>query len=65
MDIELRKLYTELIDTLNRSSVGVEAKRILLELLAKECELKANEKISNELQTITEKGEMENGTELD
>lgn len=65
MDIELRKLFNDLINTLHNSTACIEGKRVILELLAKECELKANEIISNQLQIITEKGEMENGTELD
>ena len=65
MDIELRKLYNDLLDTLNKSNACIEGKRITLEMLAKVCELQANIEISKQLQTITEKGELDNGTELD
>lgn len=65
MDIELRKLYNDLLTTLNQSNACLEGKRITLLLLSKECELQANSKISQDLQTITEKGELDNGTELD
>lgn len=65
MDIELRKLYNDIISIVSSSKVPIEAKRITLELIAKQCEIQANEKMSNELQTITEKGEMENEPKLD
>lgn len=60
MDIELRKLYNDLLHTLNQSNACLEGKRITLLLLSKECELQANSKISQDLQTITEKGELDN-----
>lgn len=65
MDIELRKFYNDIISIVGTAKVPIEAKRITLELVAKQCELQANESISTQLQTITEKGELDNGAELD
>lgn len=66
MNTEIRQLQDSLLDVLNSSNAPLEAKRILLCLLAKDCELKSNALIQQEMnETITEKGEMENVTELD
>lgn len=67
MNTEIRQLQENLLDVLNSSNAPLEAKRILLCLLAKDCELKANAKIQEEIanEKITEKGELDNGTELD
>lgn len=60
----IRQLQEDLLETLNKSPVNLEVKRLLLALLAKDCELKANI-IMQGNQTVTEEGELENGTELD
>ena len=67
MNHEIRELQNNLLQVLNASNAPIEAKRLLLCLLAKDSELKANAIIQEELaeQTITEKGELDNGTELD
>ena len=63
MNKPIRELEDNLVAVLNASQVPYECKRVVLENLMIKCELKAVEEMANE--TITEKGEMENGTELD
>ena len=46
-------------DVLNKSIAPIEAKRVVLALLAKDCELKVNSILVQE--TITEEGEMKDG----
>lgn len=63
---ELRKLYNDLLDVLNKHNTSMEAKRITLALLEKQCEIEANNEIVREMsETVTEEGELGNGTELD
>ena len=62
MNTELRSLYNELLEVLNKHNTTMEAKRITLAYLEKQCEIEANNEIAREMsETITEKGEMENG----
>lgn len=64
MDRELRELNNQLVNVLNKSRVPAECKRVMLLMLAKECELQANENISQEIkqkETIIEKGDMDDG----
>lgn len=67
MNTEIRQLQDSLLDVLNSSNAPLEAKRILLCLLAKDCELKSNSLIQEEManKTITEEGELNNGPELE
>ena len=60
-NLEIRTLYNNLTDALNGSNVCAEGKRIVLELLAKECQIAANNEIitaNSEMTTITEEGEL-------
>lgn len=65
MELEIRKLHNDMIDLLEESAAPMEAKRILLLMLAKHFELGANERIKVEIEaqktmeTITEKGELQ------
>ena len=63
MNRQIIELENSLVATLNASQVPYECKRVILENLMIKCELKATEEMARE--TITEKGEMENVTELD
>lgn len=63
MNKPIRELEDNLVAVINASQVPFECKRVILENLMMKCELKAVEEMANE--TITEKGEMENVTELD
>lgn len=63
MNKPIRELEDNLVAVLNASQVHFECKRVVLENLMMKCELKAIEEMANE--TITEKGELDNGTELD
>ena len=60
---EIRNFETDLINVLNAYDFPFEFKRVMLEKLAMKCEREADKAIIGE--TITEKGEMENVTELD
>lgn len=60
---EIRNLETDLLNTINAYDLPYELKRIVLEKIALQCERESNKEIINE--TITEKGELDNGTELD
>lgn len=62
MDRIIRQLENDLLDVLNKSIAPIEAKRVVLALLAKDCELKVNSILVQE--TITEEGEMKDGTGL-
>jgi len=65
MDFEIRQLQENLLEILNASAAPIEAKRLLLALLAKDCELKANALMQQaQREAITEEGEL-NGSELD
>ena len=59
MDRIIRQLENDLLDVLNKSIAPIEAKRVVLALLAKDCELKVNSILVQE--TITEEGEMKDG----
>lgn len=63
MNKPIKELEDNLVAVLNASQVPFECKRVVLENLMIKCELKAIEEMANE--TITEKGEMENGPELE
>lgn len=63
MNKQIRELEDNLVAVINASQVPYECKRVVLENLMIKCELKAIEETANE--TITEKGELDNGTELD
>lgn len=63
MNKQIRELEDNLVAVLNTSQVPYECKRVVLENLMIKCELKAIEEMANE--KITEKGELDNGTELD
>ena len=63
MNKPIRELEDNLVAVINASQVPFECKRVILENLMMKCELKAVEEMANE--TITEKGELDNGTELD
>ena len=63
MNKQIRELEDNLVNTLNASQVPVECKRVILENLMMKCEIKSFESALSE--TITEKGELDNGTELD
>lgn len=62
-NLEVRKLYNDVLSIVNQSPLPYEVKRIVLEDLAKQCEVQANAAIQNEL-PVTEKGALEDGTEL-
>lgn len=65
-EIQIRQLQDQLLGALNNSPVNLETKRLLLSLLAKDCELKANAMMQEaNMQTITEEGELNNGPELE
>ena len=63
MNKQIRELEDNLVNTLNASQVPIECKRVILENLMMKCEIKSFESALSE--TITEKGELDNGTELD
>lgn len=63
MNRQIRELEDNLVAVLNASQVPYECKRVVLDNLMMKCEIKAIEEMSKE--TITEKGEMEDVTELD
>ena len=63
MNKPIKELEDNLVAVLNASQVPYECKRVVLENLMIKCELKAIEEMAHE--TITEKGELDNGTELD
>lgn len=63
MNKEIRQFYNSLTGVVNQSTLPYELKRIVLEDLAKQCEVEANAAIQNEL-PVTEKGALEDGTEL-
>jgi hypothetical protein len=63
MNKQIRELEDNLVAVINASQVPYECKRVVLENLMIKCELKAFEEMATE--TITEKGELDNGTELD
>lgn len=63
MNKQIRELEDNLVAVINASQVPYECKRVVLENLMIKCELKAIEETATE--TVTEKGELDNGTELD
>ena len=63
MNKQIRELEEEIVNTLNASPLPYECKRIVLENLMLKCEMEVVKEIAQE--TITEKGELDNGTELD
>jgi len=63
MNSEIRQLEDSLLNVLNESPVPIECKRVILALLATKCEIQANETIA--MESITEKGELKDGTELE
>lgn len=63
MNKQIRELEDNLVAVINTSQVPYECKRVVLENLMIKCELKAIEEMATE--TVTEKGELDNGTELD
>lgn len=63
MNKQIRELEDSLVNTLNASQVPIECKRVILENLMMKCEIKSFENILSE--TITEKGELEDESELD
>ena len=60
---KIRSFENDLINVLNAYDFPYDFKRIVLEKLAKQCEHEADKAILDE--PITEKGELDNGTELD
>ena len=64
INTEVRQLYDSLTMTVNQSKVPIEVKRIILEDLAKQCEIKAIEAIQFENIPIVEKGELD-GSAMD
>lgn len=58
---ELRSLYNDILGVLNKHNTSMEAKRITLALIEKQCEIEANNEILREMETVTEEGEMNNG----
>ena len=60
---DVRSCEDELIAVLNKYDFPYEFKRIMLSNLSRQCGIEADKAILNE--SITEKGEMNNGTELD
>lgn len=62
---EVRELHNTLINVLNSSPVCDEVKRIMLDDLSKSCELSVNTALQQELQSITEEGELDNGSKLE
>jgi len=63
MNKPIKELEDNLVAVINASQVPFECKRVILENLMIKCELKAFEEMANE--TITEKGELEDGSKLD
>lgn len=63
MNKQIRELEDSLVNTLNTSQVPIECKRVILENLMMKCEIKSFENTLSE--TITEKGELEDESELD
>lgn len=63
MDRIIRELEESIASALNNSPVPMECKRLILENLMLKCEDKANAHILND--SITEKGELDDGAELD
>lgn len=63
MNKQIRELEDSLVNTLNASQVPIECKRVILENLMMKCEIKSFENTLSE--TITEKGELEDESELD
>ncbi len=63
MNRQIRELEDSLVNTLNASQVPIECKRVILENLMMKCEIKSFENTLSE--TITEKGELEDESELD
>lgn len=63
MDRMIRELEDNIASSLNNSPVPMECKRLILENLMLKCEDKANAHILSD--SITEKGELEDESELD
>lgn len=63
MNKQIRELEDSLVNTLNASQVPIECKRVILENLMMKCEIKSFENTLSE--TVTEKGELEDESELD
>lgn len=59
---EIRNFENDLINVINAYNFPYDFKRIVLEKLAMQCEREADKAILEE--PITEKGELEDGTEL-
>lgn len=63
MDRMIRELEENIASSLNNSPVPMECKRLILENLMLKCEDKANAYILSD--SITEKGDLEDGSKLD